>query len=74
MLVNLGRDLFPNPTSEPLMAPPPGMVWRLLWYSEHPRYGGCGAPPYETNDHWRIPGHCALVLRPEPDGVAPEPR
>jgi maltooligosyltrehalose trehalohydrolase len=66
VLVNLGRDLFPNPTSEPLLAPPVGQVWETLWYSEHPRYGGCGAPPYRTEDHWRIPGHCTIVLRPMP--------
>ena len=64
VLVNLGRDLFPNPVSEPLLAPPPGRHWEVLWYSEHPRYGGCGAPPLETNSHWRIPGHAAIVLHP----------
>ena len=26
------------------------------------------APPYETSNHWRIPGHAAIVLRPVPDG------
>jgi maltooligosyltrehalose trehalohydrolase len=66
VLVNLGRDLYPNPTSEPLLAPMPGKRWSTLWYSEHPRYGGCGAPPYETNNHWRIPGHSAIVLMPAP--------
>jgi maltooligosyltrehalose trehalohydrolase len=74
LLVNLGRDLFPNPLSEPLLAPPPGKCWMRLWYSEHPRYGGCGAPPLSANDYWRIPGHAAIVLRPgdeEPtDGMA----
>jgi maltooligosyltrehalose trehalohydrolase len=64
LVVNLGRDLFPNPTSEPLLAPPRGMRWDVLWYSEHPRYGGCGAPPLETDSHWRIPGRAAIVLRP----------
>jgi maltooligosyltrehalose trehalohydrolase len=67
VIVNLGRDLFPNPTSEPLMAPPPGQRWEILWYSEHPRYGGCGAPPLDVDDHWRIPGHAAIVLRPVPE-------
>jgi maltooligosyltrehalose trehalohydrolase len=66
VVVNLGRDLFPNPTSEPLMAPPPGRGWETLWYSEHPRYGGCGAPPLDVEDYWRIPGHAAIVLRPVP--------
>jgi maltooligosyltrehalose trehalohydrolase len=64
VLLNLGRDLFPGPTSEPLLAPPPGMQWQVLWYSEHPRYGGSGIPPLETAAHWRIPGHAAIVLHP----------
>jgi maltooligosyltrehalose trehalohydrolase len=64
LVVNLGRDLFPNPTAEPLMAPPRGRRWEILWYSEHPRYGGCGAPPFESDTHWRIPGRAAVVLRP----------
>ena len=28
VLVNLGRDLYPTPNSEPLLAPPPGMDGR----------------------------------------------
>ena len=66
VVVNLGRDLFPNPTAEPLMAPPRGMHWGVVWYSEHPRYGGCGSPPFESETHWRIPGRAAIVLRPVP--------
>ena len=46
------------------MAPPEGQRWEVLWYSEHPRYGGCGAPPFESDNQWRIPGHAAIVLRP----------
>src|SRR5262249_55771116 len=65
LVVNLGRDLSPPPTSEPLMAPPEGHRWATLWYSEHPRYGGIGVPPHETEDRWCIPGHAALVLAPE---------
>jgi len=64
VVVNLGRDLFPNPTSEPLLAPPLNKRWEVLWYSEHPRYGGSGVPPIKTQDYWRLPGHTALVLRP----------
>jgi maltooligosyltrehalose trehalohydrolase len=67
VVVNLGRDLFPNPLSEPLMAPPEGKRWQILWYSEDPLYGGCGAPPFEAEEHWRVPGHAAIVLCPVPD-------
>jgi|GEM_PF-6846228 len=47
LLVNLGRDLYPMPNSEPLLAPPPAMQWSLLWYSEHPRYEGTSISPLE---------------------------
>ena len=52
--------------AEPLLASPDGRPWTVLWNSEDPRYGGCGAPPVETEDRWRIPGHTALVLVPGP--------
>jgi maltooligosyltrehalose trehalohydrolase len=65
LLVNLGRDLHYSPAPEPLLAPPEGCRWEVLWSSEDPRYGGCGAPPPEDEEvGWRIPGHAAVVLRP----------
>jgi len=66
LLVNLGPDLFPVPTSEPLMAPPRGCHWDVLWYSEHPRYGGCGAPVLGKDEIWRIPARSTTVLQPVP--------
>jgi maltooligosyltrehalose trehalohydrolase len=62
--VNLGRDLPLRPSPEPLLAPPTGMGWELLWSSEDPRYDGGGTAPMEGEDGWRIPGHAAVVLRP----------
>lgn len=62
LLVNLGADLHLAPAPEPLLAPPAGRRWALLWSSEAPRYGGCGTPPLDTEANWRIPGHAALVL------------
>ena len=57
--------------SLPLLAPPEGLLWDILWSSEAPEYGGCGTPPLETADNWRIPGHAAVLLRPvEPAKVA----
>ena len=64
LLMNLGRDLQFYPSPEPLLAPPEGKGWQLLWSSEHPRYGGAGVAPVETDDGWRIPGHAAVVLMP----------
>jgi maltooligosyltrehalose trehalohydrolase len=62
LVVNLGRDLHLDPAPEPLLAPPEGERWETLWSSEHPRYGGAGTPPLETEEGWRIPGHAAVVL------------
>jgi maltooligosyltrehalose trehalohydrolase len=64
LLVNLGRDLHLYPSPEPLLAPPEHRHWQTLWSSEHPRYGGAGDSPIETDDGWRIPGHAAAVLVP----------
>jgi maltooligosyltrehalose trehalohydrolase len=72
ILVNLGRDLYPTPNSEPLLAPPPGMEWSVLWFSEHPRYGGSSIPPLEPVSPWRLSGHCAVVLAPAPAPPRPE--
>jgi maltooligosyltrehalose trehalohydrolase len=65
LLVNLGRDLHFVPAPEPLLAPPESCRWEILWSSEDPRYGGCGAPePEDEEEGWRIPGQAAVVLRP----------
>jgi maltooligosyltrehalose trehalohydrolase len=66
LIVNLGRDLHAPSFAEPLLAPPRGGSWKLLWSSEHPAYGGMGtAPPAAGDDGWRIPGHAAIVLAPD---------
>src|SRR5688572_1414585 len=66
LIVNLGRDLHARSFAEPLVAPPRGATWKVLWSSEHPAYGGTGiAPPTGGDDGWRIPGHAAIVLAPE---------
>lgn len=64
LIVNLGRDLELSPMPEPLLAPPEGKGWEILWSSENPRYRGLGTPPIETEEGWRLPGQAALVLRP----------
>lgn len=63
LLVNLGRDLPLTPAPEPLLAPPEGARWQILWASEEPAYGGSGAPPWDHASP-RLPGHAALVLVP----------
>jgi maltooligosyltrehalose trehalohydrolase len=66
LLVNLGLDLNLNPAPEPLLAPPEGKEWRVLWSSEDPRYGGMGAPPLDPEERWFLPGCAAMALGPAP--------
>jgi maltooligosyltrehalose trehalohydrolase len=72
LLANFGRDLQYNPAPEPLLAPPQGMLWQVLWSSEDPRYGGCGMAPLEDEENWHIPGHAAVVLQPRTGEVKEE--
>jgi maltooligosyltrehalose trehalohydrolase len=62
IVVNLGRQLKLNPAPEPLLAPPPGAVWEMMWSSEDPRYGGSGAPPVGKLGIWNVKGHAAMVM------------
>jgi maltooligosyltrehalose trehalohydrolase len=64
LVVNLGMDLGLETVPEPLLAPPAGLRWSVLWSSEEPRYGGSGAPPPE-DEHgcWRLPGAAAVVMK-----------
>ncbi|HUB78746.1 MAG TPA: malto-oligosyltrehalose trehalohydrolase [Bryobacteraceae bacterium] len=66
LIVNLGRDLLLDPAPEPLLAPPDGRQWNLLWSSEDIRYGGTGSYSPDTEENWRIPGHAAVVVAPAP--------
>jgi maltooligosyltrehalose trehalohydrolase len=64
LLVNFGADLNLASAPEPLLAPPEGKLWELLWSSEDPLYGGGGTAPLDGPDNWRIPGHAAVAMRP----------
>jgi maltooligosyltrehalose trehalohydrolase len=67
LLVNLGLDAVLESVSEPLVAPPVGRQWELLWTSEAPRYGGGGTPALSPDKPWRLAGGSAVVLRPSAD-------
>jgi maltooligosyltrehalose trehalohydrolase len=65
LVINLDQELPLMPPSEPLLAPPFGATWQLLWSSEEPRYGGYGAVmPVADNGHgeWRLPAQSAVLL------------
>jgi hypothetical protein len=65
LIVNLGLDLHVNPAPEPLLAPPAGRRWKVIFSTESVCYGGCGTPPLESEENWWIPGHAAVALAPE---------
>src|SRR5665213_202649 len=64
LIVNLGRDQVVASIPEPLIAPIAGRVWRLVWSSEDPDYGGGGIAQPFANGTWRLPGQAAIVLAP----------
>jgi maltooligosyltrehalose trehalohydrolase len=65
LIVNLGIDLSLTCIAEPLLAPPVGRDWRLLWSSENPKYGGSGVPFPMKEGMWGVPGPSALLLAAE---------
>ena len=65
VFVNYGPDIHRSSFAEPLIAPPEGRKWRLLWSSEEPKYGGSGVAPFEDEKGWHLTGHSALALCPE---------
>lgn len=74
LLINLGRELHLAPAPEPMLAPPEGERWEVLWTSERVEYGGSGTPKLETEKFWRIQGHAAVVLMPVPNGDSDDDR
>lgn len=71
LLINLGIDLSLDPAPEPLLAPPCGFRWHVLWSSEDPKYGGSGTASPDTElEGWHLTGRCALVLAARPAAEA----
>jgi maltooligosyltrehalose trehalohydrolase len=62
LVVNLGHDLNLCPAPEPLLAPPEGDHWKVLWSSEDPAYGGCSYSPVDARERWSVCGESAVVL------------
>ena len=63
LVVNLGGALTLESLPEPLLAPPAGFDWSVLWCSEAPEYGGHGAAPRMSADAaWHLPAETALLL------------
>ena len=66
LIINLDMDLHLKSVPEPLLAPPAGCRWEVLFSSEHPKYGGGGIYVPDRKGEWNIPGDSAIVLAPTP--------
>ncbi len=66
LLVNFGESHVLHPASEPLLAPPEGCRWEILWTSESPRYGATDSGAVTTSEPWALPAESAVVLKPVP--------
>jgi len=66
LIVNLGpaQSLIPSP--EPLLAPPFGFEWDLIWSSDDERYGGPGAAKPISEEGWSLPAEATIALRAIP--------
>jgi maltooligosyltrehalose trehalohydrolase len=64
LIFNLDMDLHWKSVPEPLLAPPSGRRWQVLFSSEDPRYGGSGVYVPDLDGEWHIPGESAVVLCP----------
>lgn len=65
LVLNLGAALDLSDRAEPLLSEPAPSRWTTLWSSERPEYGGRGAvDPVDGEGRWRLPAHCAVLLRP----------
>lgn len=64
LVFNFGTDLDLITSPEPLLAPPRGCSWKMIWSSESHDYGGVGAPSPENPNAFHLAGHAAMVLAP----------
>ncbi|MBV8116061.1 MAG: malto-oligosyltrehalose trehalohydrolase [Silvibacterium sp.] len=74
LLVNFGVSLDLPHIPEPLVSPPAGCRWQVLWSSEWPEYGGCGSYVPDRFGPWHIMGECTQLLTPlkSPEPFHPE--
>jgi maltooligosyltrehalose trehalohydrolase len=70
LVINLGARRLEPSEPEPLLAPPNGRGWRLLWSSEDPAYGGGGTPHVDEDGAYALPGHAAVLLAPAEGGAS----
>jgi maltooligosyltrehalose trehalohydrolase len=64
LLVNFGEREVLHPASEPLLAPPLGCRWKIIWSSDSPRYGGSDGAATAAPNQWILPVESAVAVRP----------
>src|SRR5262245_45952377 len=68
LLINLGSDLPLLPVPEPLLAPPPGDAWEMLWCSNDLRYGGSGNCLSPETGAGVLSAQTAVLMSAKPKG------
>jgi maltooligosyltrehalose trehalohydrolase len=66
LIVNLGASQSFVPGPEPLLAPPFGFEWDLIWSSDDERYAGPGAAKPVSDEGWSLPAEAAMALHAVP--------
>jgi maltooligosyltrehalose trehalohydrolase len=74
LVVNLGTEDVVSPLPDPLLAAPKDRGWKLIWSSEHPRYGGNGIGELIAEEGWRLPGYSAIALATSAETAVPVKR
>jgi maltooligosyltrehalose trehalohydrolase len=64
LLMNFGEQQILKPAAEPLLAPPSGFRWEILWTSDSPRYGGADSMALATEEQWVVPAESTVALQP----------
>jgi maltooligosyltrehalose trehalohydrolase len=67
LIVNLGPAQPFIPAPEPLLAPPFGFEWEMIWSSDDERYGGPGAVKPICDEGWSLPAEATVALRAIPE-------
>ncbi len=65
LIVNLGGDFDLTPASEPLLAPPAGMRWRMKFSSDEVRFGGQGSVNPCGAAGWKLSATSAVFFSSE---------
>jgi maltooligosyltrehalose trehalohydrolase len=66
LIVNLGPAQSCVPGPEPLLAPPSGLEWQMIWSSDDERYGGPGGVEPVTDLGWALPAEATVAFRAVP--------